>query len=200
MKVLFVDDDKKFISMTKLKFIKDSQDGKIPCGSEDGYFSETIENAEKIILENKIDLVFLDLKLRDGVSGFQLVPILKNKNIDFVLLTAVDNKSCHVQAGAEGAIDYLIKPASSSSVNNIIRIYSRLKDRSRHSLAFFRFVSILVFVLFFIAMYSAQNDFLKGFLILCSIFVLGLYGQWWGQKPEKIFLALIKLCSSSKGS
>lgn len=74
--------------------------------------AQSIAEAKKLIQENKIDLVLLDVNLPDG-NGFEFSKVIKEqKNLPFIFLTA-HNLDDEILKGLElGADDYITKPFS----------------------------------------------------------------------------------------
>lgn len=72
--------------------------------------AQSIAEAKKLIQENKIDLVLLDVNLPDG-NGFEFSKVIKEqKNLLFIFLTA-HNLDDEILKGLElGADDYITKP------------------------------------------------------------------------------------------
>lgn len=72
--------------------------------------AQSIAEAKKLIQENKIDLVLLDVNLPDG-NGFEFSKVIKEqKNLPFIFLTA-HNLDDEILKGLElGADDYITKP------------------------------------------------------------------------------------------
>ena len=56
-----------------------------------------------------IDMAILDVEL-PGLNGFELLPLLKERGISAVFLTAEDSISTKLQGLIRGAEDYIIKP------------------------------------------------------------------------------------------
>ena len=72
--------------------------------------AQSIAEAKKLIQENKIDLVLLDVNLPD-CNGFEFSKVIKEqKNLPFIFLTA-HNLDDEILKGLElGADDYITKP------------------------------------------------------------------------------------------
>jgi len=72
--------------------------------------AETILDAKKIIQENAMDLVILDIGLNDSESGLDLIPlILENKQTDILVFTMYDDIITAHKALHAGARGYLTK-------------------------------------------------------------------------------------------
>lgn len=100
-KILVVDDDKKIREL--LKAYLEGQ----------GLMVELAENADiakKILLDQKIDLVTLDVMM-PGLNGIELTTQVKSKiDIPIILLTAKSMADERIEGLEAGADDYLVKP------------------------------------------------------------------------------------------
>lgn len=88
--------------------------------------ASTGQEAVRVILESKPDLVFLDIQM-PGKSGFQVLEdIVQMKHPPLVVFaTAYDNYA--IQAFEENAVDYLLKPISASRLQKSVeRIRTQL--------------------------------------------------------------------------
>lgn len=93
--------------------------------SEDGYevlSTNSAENALKVIQDNRIDIILLDMVL-PGMGGLDLLNILKEKDYqgEIILITAYSTVESAVSAIKKGAYDYLIKPCNNEEVKLLIR-------------------------------------------------------------------------------
>lgn len=68
----------------------------------------TIETAKRMLLENRLDLVLLDVQLRGG-TGFDLVPYIDG-SVYIIFITAYDDYA--VRAFEVNALDYILKPVT----------------------------------------------------------------------------------------
>ncbi len=83
-----------------------------------------LEEAERILAQNRPDALFLDIKLRRG-AGFDLVPHI-DQATQVVFLTAFEQYA--VRAFEINALDYLTKPVSPKRLaQSLDRIRGRLK-------------------------------------------------------------------------
>ncbi len=97
---------------------------------------EAAEGAEalKCIEELDPDLVFLELQM-PGLSGFEVIANLDDANdpVAIVIVTAYDQYA--IQAFDADAIDYLLKPVSTSRLQKSLeRVRGTLKDKQRAAL------------------------------------------------------------------
>ncbi len=85
------------------------------------------EEGLKMIFEKKPELVILDLKLGEGVSGIEVLRRAKAAGAiaEFVVVTAVDDQNVTDLAKGLGAVDYVTKPVSTKDLERTI--LSRLK-------------------------------------------------------------------------
>lgn len=74
--------------------------------------AETVEEVQKMLKTEKIDLIILDITLPDG-NGFDLYKEIKKVGISTIFLTARDDENDIVKGLELGAEDYVTKPFSS---------------------------------------------------------------------------------------
>ncbi|WEV71658.1 LytTR family transcriptional regulator DNA-binding domain-containing protein [Lactobacillus sp. ESL0785] len=105
MKILLVDDEP--LARTELEYlIKASPVLKDVAVTI--YQAEDIKQAQKELLKNKIDLMFLDISLNEE-NGFELADELKLSYSPLIIFsTAYDEYA--IQAFDVGALDYILKP------------------------------------------------------------------------------------------
>jgi CheY-like chemotaxis protein len=98
LKILIVEDEA-LLALELESLIED-------CGHEVAGWAPSVSDALDIIEEEaEIDLVFLDIQLQDGGSGFDVADYLKrNSRIAFVFLTANPRRIPKDFAGACGVI------------------------------------------------------------------------------------------------
>lgn len=103
MKVLIIEDNISILDSLEYTFKKNG----FQVSS-----ATTIKEAENILSSTLIDLIILDISLPDG-NGFNLYKNnIKEKNIDTIFLTAIDDDEKIVSALNLGAEDYITKPFS----------------------------------------------------------------------------------------
>lgn len=88
------------------------------------------EEALKQVLNNKIDLILLDIQMPE-IDGFEVAKILKSskatKEIPIIFLTAVFKEDQFIKRGFNlGATDYLTKPIDNEKLLDILRLYKFL--------------------------------------------------------------------------
>ena len=75
--------------------------------------SSSVKEATEYILENEVNLVFLDIAMPKE-NGFVLIPLLQEKQIMVIFTTAYDKYS--LKAIKASAVDYLLKPIDFSEL------------------------------------------------------------------------------------
>ncbi|MCP4252242.1 MAG: response regulator [Candidatus Scalindua sp.] len=121
MKVLIVDDNPKIIAIAKAHLKKESLE---VFEAEDG------KSALKSVLQNRPDLILLDIDLPD-MSGFDICQTLKydpeHYLIPIVFLTASDDNESRVKGLDLGAVDYVTKPFDSFELRARVKAALRTK-------------------------------------------------------------------------
>ena len=84
--------------------------------------AETGEKAIKILKENSVDLILLDIILPD-INGIDLLEKLKSMdpNVEVIMVSAVKEIPTAVKAMKLGAYDYVTKPFVVEDIRNIVR-------------------------------------------------------------------------------
>lgn len=80
---------------------------------ETGVFQEAI----KILGENDLDLVLIDIQIRGG-NGFDLIPHINPEETKFIVITA--HEKYKKQANGTSAVDTLLKPVSPKRLNKAL--------------------------------------------------------------------------------
>lgn len=92
---------------------------------------DTSEEGIEFCQKNTYHLIFMDVGLPglDGISAAQIIREQKNRNqqTPVVVLTAHDDSALRARAQAVGMNDYLVKPATQQSVEEILNKYCHLK-------------------------------------------------------------------------
>ena len=123
-KVLIVDDDFsiRLLLQKTLRCFKDR--------GVDLLFAEDGEEALKIILDNKPDLVFLDIMM-PVMDGFDVCTELKNRHdtmdIHIIFLTAKGQKWDKEMGDEAGGNDYMVKPFSPIDIIKITEKVLKIK-------------------------------------------------------------------------
>ena len=95
------------------------------------FSASSINEAKEIIKNNKIDIIFSDIRMPDG-NGFLLIEWLKEEGFDIpiVLVSAYDDKEELFRAIRLGVVDYVVKPLDSQKLNTTFNLcYQRLKNK-----------------------------------------------------------------------
>ncbi len=79
-------------------------------------------DAIKILEEESIDLIFLDIQM-PGMTGLQLIKLISEKKINIILVTAYDNYA--LEGYEMNVVDYLLKPVS---FDRFYQACSKVKD------------------------------------------------------------------------
>ena len=90
-----------------------------------------ISEAKKIVEENKLDIIFCDIRMPDG-NGFLLIEWLKAEGFDIpvVLVSAYDDKEELFRAIRLGVVDYVVKPLNSQKLQATLDLcYQRLSNK-----------------------------------------------------------------------
>ena len=118
MRLLLVEDDKTIAAGLEYSL----------C--EEGYFvtlCHTVQSAKVFLLQEKFDLILLDLTLPDG-SGYEICKLAKSRNdAPVIFLTACDDEVNVVMGLDMGADDYITKPF------RIRELLSRIKSVLRRN-------------------------------------------------------------------
>ena len=133
MKILFVEDDDSIL------------DGLTFCLKKEGFEIIPTEYAKKgieIALEEKVDLLILDINLPD-INGLQLYRMIKEKkDIPTIFLTANDSELSIVEALDSGADDYITKPFKTREL--ISRVHSVLRRSKREEQSIIEIKDIVI--------------------------------------------------------
>lgn len=120
--ILVTDDNKENLRIVTLILLSE---GYMLALAQDG------ESALKIIEENKIDLILLDILMPGSLNGFDVCRRLKNnlktKHIPVIFLSAQTNTEDIVERFKIGGIDYITKPFSKEELLARVSTHIRLK-------------------------------------------------------------------------
>jgi two-component system, OmpR family, copper resistance phosphate regulon response regulator CusR len=101
MKILLIDDDQEISSLIKIEL--ENYNYTVDA-AYDGI------NGEKLALENRYDLILLDVIL-PGMDGFELCKKIRHKvTAPILMLTSLNSIEDRVTGFSSGADDYLTKP------------------------------------------------------------------------------------------
>jgi two-component system, LytTR family, response regulator len=84
--------------------------------------ADGVETGLKCLRENEVDLVFLDVQMRDG-NGFDLLQKLEHVNFEVIFVTAYDKFA--VKAFEFSAFGYLMKPIRTSELQRLVETFQK---------------------------------------------------------------------------
>lgn len=118
--ILIVEDDKSILA--NLKSLLENEGYSV-------FTADGQNKAQEILSGNQIDLILLDITLKDG-NGFAFCTYVKEQfaHIPIIFLTALDDEASVVTGFSLGADDYISKPFRSGEL--LARIYRRMKKQS----------------------------------------------------------------------
>ncbi len=84
------------------------------------------ENAERLILDEKPDLIILDI-IMPRMNGFQLCRSLRSnpgfKDLPIIMITSMDRESDRYWGLKQGASEYLVKPVDPNLLLDRVKAY-----------------------------------------------------------------------------
>ena len=94
-------------------------------------FAETGEQAEQMVIQNKYDIIFLDVIL-PGVDGYDICKRIKKDPVKgktpVIMLTSNSSPADQIKGKMAGCDTYLIKPVNQDIFKEVIREYLNLDD------------------------------------------------------------------------
>jgi DNA-binding NtrC family response regulator len=122
--ILIVDDESSIRESFKL----------ILEGSYQVHLAATGESALKKLADEKIDLIFLDVRM-PGMNGLETLKRIKEIDpaVEVVMVTAVNEVQKAGQAIKGGAIDYVIKPFDVVQITNMVETVLKKKAIAKES-------------------------------------------------------------------
>ena len=81
--------------------------------------ADSIPDGIKIIEKHTPDVVFLDIRMREG-TGFDLLEKIENKNFEVIFVTAFDQYA--IKAFQFSALGYLMKPIKIKELKQVVEI------------------------------------------------------------------------------
>lgn len=126
IKILIVDDI--LSNIISLKAVLDSEEVKL--------FSAMSGNeALKILLEEEIDIVLLDVQMPE-MNGFEVAEIMRSNkrtmNIPIIFITAISKEEKYIFKGYElGAFDYIFKPISNTILKSKMEVFIKLNVQNK---------------------------------------------------------------------
>lgn len=123
---ILVADDSSSIRRIVRNFLQKIAPDSTILEAEDGHA------ALKLVVETKIDIVFLDINM-PGMSGLDALHLLSKTNEEiFVVLMSGDADETVIEAGNElGSYDFLKKPFNIKHVRAILKNYANLSQRKK---------------------------------------------------------------------
>ena len=112
IKAILIDDEVYIRELIREKLTNNFQD-KIEIVGE----AEGVSDAIQVIKEEKPDLLFLDIHLKDGTS-FDILSQIDYKDLSLVFITGFDDHA--IKAIKVGALDYIIKPIDDDEFNTAV--------------------------------------------------------------------------------
>jgi two-component system LytT family response regulator len=88
--------------------------------------ASNIEDGQKLIEENELDLVFLDVEMPYG-SGFDLLDKIENQTFETIFVTAYDHYA--IEALNNQATYYLLKPISIDELIKGVGLVTEIKEK-----------------------------------------------------------------------
>ena len=119
MNILIVEDEKQ--ARESLKQLIQLVSPKTTLAFETG----RVEEAIRLLKDNTVDLVFLDIELEDGI-GFDVLEALPNPSFHVIFTTAFDNNA--VEAFRYNAMDYLLKPINPYELQQAIQRVEKQRE------------------------------------------------------------------------
>ncbi|MBO6517830.1 MAG: response regulator transcription factor [Bacteroidia bacterium] len=115
--VLIVEDEI-LIQELLVSIIKDNHENAHVLG-----VAHSVKVALEMIEENQPDLVFLDVRLKDG-TGFDFLDQVSDRMFEVVFVTAYDEFA--IRAVKNRAIDYILKPFEAEEIVNVLRRFEEI--------------------------------------------------------------------------
>ncbi|MGB1042182.1 MAG: LytR/AlgR family response regulator transcription factor [Tenacibaculum sp.] len=88
--------------------------------------ASNIEEGQKLIEENELDLVFLDVEMPFG-NGFDLLEKIENQTFETIFVTAYDHYA--IEALNNQATYYLLKPISIDELIKAVNLVTEIKEK-----------------------------------------------------------------------
>lgn len=94
---------------------------------------ETVEEAQEMLQKETIELLLLDIHLKDG-NGLELLQTLREQQqaVDVIMITAADETRLISQSLHLGMLDYLIKPFSFERFAQSIQVFQQRRESLKH--------------------------------------------------------------------
>lgn len=94
---------------------------------------ETVEEAQEMLQKETIELLLLDIHLKDG-NGLELLQKLREQQqaVDVIMITAADETRLISRSLHLGMLDYLIKPFSFERFAQSIQVFQQRRESLKH--------------------------------------------------------------------
>lgn len=121
--ILIVDDEKNAREFLKKLILRHFENS---CNEI--FTSGNLTKASEVLFHNKIDLIFLDIRLGEE-NGFDLLYNFRNRDFDVVFTTA--HKEYAIKAIKAAAFDYLLKPISHIDLMEVFRKINQKRTQDK---------------------------------------------------------------------
>ncbi|MFK7750254.1 MAG: LytR/AlgR family response regulator transcription factor [Kordia sp.] len=112
MKTIIIDDNKKSIQV--LKLLLSNLCPEVNVIGEASSYTEAV----KLIDNNELDLIFLDVNLTEEITGFNVIDNFKNYDFKIIVISAYGDYA--LQAFDYNVIDFILKPINSQKLINAV--------------------------------------------------------------------------------
>lgn len=109
------------------------------------YSASSISDGKQLLAEKDIELILLDIHLKDG-NGLELLSELRNKknHIEVILITAA-NETTAVKEGIHlGVVDYLVKPFSKERFLDSIMLFLKRRKTLQNKILPQKEIDVLI--------------------------------------------------------
>ena len=125
-KILIVDDTRS--NLISLEAILEG-------GNLEIFTASSGNEALKILLKRKIDIVLLDIQMPE-MNGFEVAEIMRENNrtkdIPIIFITAINKEEEYIFKGYKlGAVDYLYKPISNEILKSKVKVFVKLNEQTK---------------------------------------------------------------------
>lgn len=125
-KILIVDDIE--ANLVALKAILKSENTQV-------FAAGSGNQALKILLEEQIDIVLLDVQM-PNMNGFEVAELMRSnsrtRDIPIIFVTAINKEEKYIFRGYElGAVDYIYKPVNNEILKSKVHVFIRLNEQKR---------------------------------------------------------------------
>lgn len=131
MRILIVEDEKRVAHQLE-KLVKEIMGSEITRIN----ICETLDSGRDHILNNTIDILFLDLNLK-GLDGFGLLKEIVAESFHTIIVSAYTNKA--ILAFDYGVLDFISKPFNRERIKQAI---SRISNINAHSNYFIKYLAV----------------------------------------------------------